>query len=230
MKIKSLLPLIAVGFVTTVQAHYLWIEDTANQGLTVRFAEWPDEYETSPGHLDQVDPPLAWKSGTNGDPISFQVQRKPDQIQILSASSKDSVQVEAGFAVLTPAMLQAEGAPVASNSPSRKPIFYARWQPAGSGSAKPSLNFDIVPTGNAGEFRVYFRAQPVAGAVVIAHKPGGGEEKLTADEQGVVRFTADKPGLYLLTSKHQRETVKGFSSGVPYDVVSHNCAVTWRQP
>jgi len=217
-------------FVCNVQAHYLWIEDTHGHGLTVRFAEWPDEYESSPGHLDQVDPPIAWKSGTNGEPIHLVLKKKSDQIQIIHATSEDSVQLEAGFAVMTPERMQAEGAPISTNTPARKPIFYARWIPAGSSKLKPSLNLDIVPAGNTGEYQVCFRGEPVAYAKVTASHPDGHEEKLTTDEKGIVHFAAEKPGLFMLSCKHQRENVKGFSGGLPYEVVSHNCSLTWRQP
>ncbi len=210
-------------------AHFLWLEDVKGQGLTLRFAEWPDEYETSPGHLDEVDPPMAWKCGTNGEPVNFRFKKESDQIQLVDSSAKDAVQLEAGFQVMTPEMMRAEGAPVTTNTPSRKPIFYARWQPAGAGAAKPTLNFDIVPTGNAGEYQVFFRNVAVAGVKVTAHLPAGKDLSLVADAKGIVHFTADKPGLYMLTCSHQRETVKGFSGGVAYDQVSHNCSLAWRQ-
>jgi hypothetical protein len=216
-------------FTFPAAAHYLWLEDTKDHGLTMRFAEWPDEYEESPGHLDEVDPPMAWKLGTNSEPAGFKFEKKSDQIQLVGATAKDAVQLEAGFQVMTPEMLRAEGAPVPTNTPSRKPIFYARWQPAGGGAAKPTLNFDIVPTGNAGEYQVFFRNEPVAGVKVTAHLPVGKDQTLVADAKGMVHFTADKPGLYMLTCSHQRETIKGFSGGVAYDQVSHNCSLTWRQ-
>ena len=131
---------------------------------------------------------------------------------------------------MTPEMMQAEGAPLSTNTPSRKPIFYARWIRPGSGALKPSLTFDIVPTGSVGEYQVCFRGAALQNANVIASHPNGHEEKLTTNEKGIVHFTADKPGLYMLSCKHQRENVKGFSGGVPYDIVSHNCSLTWRQP
>ncbi len=88
----------------------------------------------------------------------------------------------------------------------------------------------IVPTANAGEYQIYFRALPLAKAKVTAHLPGGKDQDLTADDKGLVHFMAEKSGLYMLSCAHQRESVKGFSGGLPYDAVSHNCSLTWRQP
>ena len=211
--------LVLAANVHMASAHSVWIEETRNHQLVVRFAEWPDAYEVSPGHLDELSIPDAWKLGATNQPVALKVKKKSDQFQLLGATSKDAVQVETGFDVMT-----------ATNGPSRKPYFYARWQPAGSGAARPSLNFDIVPTGNPGEYQVYFRGSPLGGTTVTAHTPDGKEKDLTADEHGIVHFTGTKPGLYLLTCAHQRENVKGYSDGVAYDVVSHNCAISWRQP
>lgn len=218
--LKSLAALaLLLGGLLTADAHYVWIEDLSGKRLVVRFAEWPDEYETSPGHLDELTTPDAFKFDTNGVPVPFKIKKKSEYVQIVGATPALAVQVETGFEVLS-----------ATNKPSRKPLFYARWQPFGGGAVKPSLNFDIVPTDKSGEYRVFFRTEPVPGAKVTAHLPSGKEEDLVADDQGIVRFTGEKPGLYMLSCKYQRESVKGFSGGRPYDLVSHNCSITWRQP
>ncbi|HEY4415080.1 MAG TPA: hypothetical protein VGO57_05250, partial [Verrucomicrobiae bacterium] len=174
-------------------AHNLWLEDTPEHGLTMRFAEWPDEYEVSPGHLDEVDPPIAWQIGTNGQPVYCQFKKTTDQIQLPGAEAKNIAALEAGFQVMTPEAMRAEGAPVPTNTPSRKPIFYARWQPAGAGATKPAMNLDIVPTSNPGEYQVFFRGKAVAGVKVTAYLPTGKEQSLIADEKGIVHFIADEP-------------------------------------
>src|SRR5262249_16352751 len=114
--------------------------------------------------------------------------------------------------------------------PARKPYFYARWQPPGAGPAKPGLNFDLVPTGTAGEVGVYFRGKPLAGVKVTLYPPAEAEQTLVSDDQGLVHFSVRKPGLYRLAGAHQRENVSGFFGGKPYDVISHNCSLAWRQP
>jgi hypothetical protein len=200
-------------------AHYVWIEETPDHRLVVRFAEWSAEYEVSPGHLDELSLPEAWKLDSGGKPDPFTVKKASDCFQVVGASASNSVQIETSFEVM------AEG-----GGPARKPFFYARWQPASAGAVKPTLNFDIVPTANVGEFQVYFRAAPLAKVQVTAHLPDGKDQDLTADDNGLVHFIAEKPGLYMLSCAHQREAVKGFSGGLPYDAISHNCSLTWRQP
>lgn len=243
--ILSLALLAATPFVAL--AHEIWIEDTPEGQLVVRFAEYGDEYEKSPGALDSVTLPFAWTPGVadekapegkpdaaSGAPSgearairagrveSFDVKKAKDGFFLEKAQPAQPVQVETGFTVMGKA-----GDP---EKPARKPYFYARWQPVGSAPATPGLNFDIVPTGKQGEACVYFRGKPLAGVKVKLYPPAEAEQELTSDEAGIVRFSSTKPGLYLLSAGRQRETIPGFFGGKPFDVTSHNCSLSWRQP
>ena len=126
--------------------------------------------------------------------------------------------VEASFEVLP-----------ATNKPSRYPIFYARWQPGGWEAAKPALNLDLVPTGQVGEVRVYFRGQPLPDVTLTLRTPDEQEKPLKADGEGRVRFESKQTGPHLLTLARHREPVSGFYQGQKYDVTSHNAALTWIQ-
>src|SRR5262249_31956203 len=150
-----------------------------------------------------------------GKPTAFEVKKKSDQFVLTGAAAKNPAAVETGFEVLS-----------ATNKPSRKPYFYARWTPDISKATSPSLLLDLVPTGQPGEVRVYFRNQPVPNAAVVLTPPVGDEQKLTADANGVVRFTTEASGLYQLTYSHHRESTPGFSGGRYYDLVSHNASLT----
>ncbi len=217
---KTLLSLFTLVTLTfSLHAHSVWIEDTPDGHLVVRFGEFGDELEKSPGNLDGLTQVVAFTKGADGKPTPFEVQKKADHYFLAGALSTQAVQAESGFSVLGK-----EG------KPARKPLFYARWHQTTSGAGTPALTFDIVPTGVAGEVRVYFRGQPLPDVKVTLHAPTGPDQEIIADKEGRAHFTADKPGLYLLTCSHQRETINGFSVGLPYDAVSHNCSLTWRQP
>jgi hypothetical protein len=166
--------------------------------------------------------PAAWTSEAEGKVTPFEVQKKNDHFLLASASPSEAAQIETGFAVM--------GKPGNPEKPARKPYFYARWHVAGSAPAVPALIFDLVPTAAAGEVTVFFRGKPLAGVKVKFHPPEGEEQELTSDEGGRIRFTASKPGLYMMAAAHQRESTPGFSGGKPYDAVSHNCSLAWRQP
>ncbi|HYD82839.1 MAG TPA: hypothetical protein VEA63_02280 [Opitutus sp.] len=207
-----------------LRAHSVWLEDTPDQQLVLRFGEPGDDYEKSPGHLDSLTLPSAWtlKSDDDGKPAAFTVEKKSDHFLFASADPSIAAFGETRFPVRK-----------RGNRPASWPHFYVRWQPAGAPTAatlSPTLTLDIVPTLTPGEFRVHFRGQPIAGATVTARHFGThAEEKLTADDRGIIRFTTTDPGLVLLTANH-KEPLAGFSGGVAYDVTSHNTALTWRQP
>ncbi len=235
-----------IGLTLAAHAHEVWIEDTPEGQLVVRFAEYGDKFEQSPGPLDALTLPFAWTPSTaadlkaevskvagnapsreardilEGQVKNFVVQKKSDHFLLVEAAPGQVAQIETGFTVM--------GKPGNPEKPARKPYFYARWQPAGSGAGQPGLNFDIVPTGQRGEARVYFRGQPLAGVKLKLYPPAEAEQELVSDAEGLVRFKADKPGLYLLAGARHRETIPGFFGGKPFDVTSHNCSLAWRQP
>lgn len=229
----------------TVRAHEVWIEDTTDGKLVVRFAEYGEKFEQSPGSLDALSLPFAWTPGDaakeakangvaagapsgeakailEGQVKSFETQKKSDHFLIVDAAPDKIAEIETGFTVM--------GKPGNPEKPARKPYFYARWHPAGAGAGEPGLNLDIVPTGNKGEARLYFRGKPLAATKLKLYPPGAAEQELTTDADGLVRFDASKPGLYLLAGARYRETIPGFFGGKPFDVTSHNCSLAWRQP
>jgi hypothetical protein len=236
----------ALALAPSAGAHEVWIEDTPEGKLVVRFAEYGDKYEQSPGALDAMTLPFAWtpaeaadskalaasvagkapaaeaRAILDGQVKTFEVQKKSDGFLLVEAAKDKVAQIETGFTVM--------GKPGNPEKPARKPHFYARWQPAGGGAGQPGLNFDIVPTGKQGEARVYFRGKPMAGVKVKFYPPAEAEKELTADAEGFVRFEATKPGLYLLAGARHREEIAGFFGGKPFDVTSHNCSLAWRQP
>jgi hypothetical protein len=223
--IRSLVRLLGAAFtlllIAPLHAHSVWIEDTPDQQLVIRFGEPGDEIEKSPGHLDRLSLPSAWRNDAEEKPTAFVVQKKSDHFLFVSADPAVAAFGETRFPVMK-----------RGSRPASWPQFYVRWHPSGapvSATLSPALTLDIVPTAAAGEFRVHFRGKPLPAATVTARHLGPQvEEKLTADVEGIVHFTTSTPGLVILTC-NQRETTPGFSDGIAYEVTSHNTALTWRQ-
>ena len=243
-RLFTLIPAVTFALASIASAHEAYIEDTPEGKLVVRFAEYGDKFETSPGVLDTLVLPYAWRSSTNAKPPeapkgtetaanremraikegqvdSIEIQKKSDHFLLVGADPKQPAFFQADFTVM--------GNGGDATKPNRKPIFYARWGEPGSGDAKPELNFDIVPTSKPGEARIFLRGKPTAGIKVTLYPPAEAEVELTSDETGLIKFTATKPGLYFIKGGRQRETFNGFFGGKQYDVLSHNTALTWRQ-
>jgi hypothetical protein len=168
--------------------------------LVVRFAEPGDSFETSPGYLDSLLSPMAFIVAANDAPASVETSK--------TACVETSFTVRGG----------------------RKPIFYARWQPAKAGAATPLLTLDLVPTGKEGEVRAYFRGKPLGGIAATLRRPDEKDQELSADADGFLHFESKQAGPYLLIIAHYREALAGFHAGQPYQETSHNCSLAWRQP
>lgn len=198
-----------------VLAHSVWIEPLPSGELAIRFAEPDGKLEKSPGHLDELQLPSAWKkSGTNSAPVT--VEKKPDHFRLASITASERIQVETAYPVM-----------ISPGRPGRRPYFYARWHPLGAGPATPALNLDLVPTGNPGEVRAFFRGRPLPGIKATLRTPDEKERELTADSEGFLRFESAQTGVHLLTIARHRETLPGFAGGLAYELTSHNAALTW---
>jgi hypothetical protein len=213
MKRQTFLTLCALALFTvhSTFAHSVWIEPKAGQ-LVIRFAEPGDDFETSPGQLDNLSAPAAFILVTNA-PKSVVATKQTDGFPLTGAFATNIACAETTFTVRG----------------GRQPNFYARWQPAGAGEAKPLLTLDLVPTGKPGEVRVYFRGQPLGGIKATLRTPDGKDTELTADADGFIHFEPKQSGQYLLTLAHHREPLAGFHNAVAYKETSHNCSLVWWQ-
>lgn len=219
---RSLLSSLLLGLVSLVpavsSAHSVWIEEVGGGNLAVRFAEWGEDFETSPGHLDSFALVSGWTFDAEGKSVVLDTEKKKDQFFLAKSEAAKPAFAQAHFAIRK----------LHDDKPARAPIFYCRWQPEGAGEGKPAMTMDIVPTGKPGEARVYFRGKPLGGVEVGLHAPAGDEQKLTADAEGFVRVAdLSKPGPYLLTVARYSEDLPGFFNGVPFGITSHSASLYW---
>jgi hypothetical protein len=206
--------LVGALFCLSIQsrAHTVWLEPLNGQ-LVIRFAEPDGNFEKSPGHLDSLSAPAAFTIVTNA-PVAAASPKSTNHFVMVGASLTNAAGVESIFTVRA----------------SRKPHFYARWQPAQAGRGKPMLTFDLVPTGKPGEVRVYFRSQPLGGLKATLRTPDEKEQEIPVDPDGYIRFESKQSGLHLLTIPHYRKSIAGFHLGRSYEQTSHNTALTWVAP
>ncbi len=216
---RSLLALALFSLLTPVaSAHSVWLEPLPDENMGIYFAQWGDDLETSPGHLDSFVQVSGWTIDDKGQPQTFTVEKKKDHFRLGKPAPAAPVFAQAQFAVRK----------LHEDKPARCPIFYCRWQPEGAGAGTPSMTMDIVPTGKPGEARVYFRGKPLAGAEILFFSPKVSDEKLQTDEEGYVRAPdMEKPGPYLLAIARYSEDLSGFYNGVPYGITSHSASLCW---
>ena len=211
--------LLSLLLITPAFAHIVRIEPTTTGQLVILFGEPGEKSETSPGQLDLLSLPITW-TPTDTKPVLQPVTKQTEHFSLTAETTNKPVLAETQF----PAFKR-------GSHPASWPQFYQRWHPVGTSiTAQPGLTFDIVPTDEAGTFRIYFRGQPLAGVEVdVAHRGAGIGAHLVSDENGTLTYTTDHPGLVIMTANHQ-EPFSGFTRGQPDEVISHNIALTWAHP
>lgn len=203
-----------------LRAHEVWVEESEDGNAIARFAEYGNDPETSPGHLDSLDAVVAWTLDDEGKSKRLEVTKKSDHFALGEAALDKPIMLETGFPVMASA----------NDAPSRKPFFYARWQASLAEVAEPALNLDIVPTGEPGVVRVYFRNEPLANIDVTLFCPDPeNDQDLTSDEDGYIRFTTSDKGLHMIKLAHHREEQTGYFAGSQFGRLSHNMSLTWIQ-
>ena len=212
---RFLITALAVCSAHQASAHAFWLEASESKNLIARFGEG-DEYEESPGRLDNFTPPAVISAP------KLEVEKKKDHFLIRDSKISQPVVLTSTYTVRTKP--EKDGVPASASLP----VFYARWHVAGV-AAEPAATLDIVPSKEPGKATVYFQGKPLAGAK-LRLKPAAGETvKLESDAAGVVSFTATGSGLYTLQLNHP-EKAAGKHLDVAYDTVSHNATLTWLQP
>jgi hypothetical protein len=200
----------------------IWIEDSANGALFLRFGVFGKHAEKSPGNLDRLPALNAWTPREKGRSAALVLKKAGDHLLIEGADRKTPVQAED---LSITARHDEDGGYLG-----RKPVLYARWQPPGENPSAAGLTLDVVPAAAAGEFKVHFHGQPLTGAKCRGLGPSGFTAvELVTDAQGSARFTPGPAGLYQVACTHV-EPGPFFVLGKSYKGTRHRSTLTWRQP
>lgn len=207
-------------FTLSVQAHIVWIEPLADGKMAMRFAEWSEDPETSPGHLDSLLEPTA--GVLDGDTVKpLQLSKQSDHILLAETDAKAVLTGKCDYGVMQ-----------RGGGPARRPIFYARWWPANRPSINTAANaLDLLPSAmKAGHILVILHGEPVPEGVELTyHTPGAADVKLKTDATGHVQLPENKtPGLHLLTLGRYSEEKPGEWQGKPYGIASHSASLCWK--
>lgn len=196
----------------------IWIEDTPEGGLVLRFGQFGRLLETSPGHLDAPPALSAW-IGEGVRPPRLVLEARHDGFAILGADAGACVQAED----LSVAVIHAD------DLPGRKPMLYARWHPQGAwADPAPRLNLDMIPQEGTGTVRLLFRGEPLAGARADLLDAEGEAVALTSDEAGRLRLPALGAGLHQLVCSHT-EQIPARVGGKSYGGTRHWSTLTFRR-
>ena len=198
--------------------HSVYFDENKSSKIKIRFGEFQDEYEESPGYLDSLDTISAWKIDDKNEPEMLETKKQINGFSI-NAINSDNIAAQTGFPVM------------ARQDQARKPYFYARWCPSFKNKSTPSLTLDIVPNGKEGEVNVFFRGKTLSGIKLKLYSPDYNEVELVSDKNGLVVFkdSLKSKGIYMLKIARYSEKVSGYDQGKLYEIMSHNCSLSWNQ-
>ena len=198
--------------------HSVYFDENKNSEIKLRFGEFQDEYEESPGYLDSLDAINAWKINDKNEPEKLDIEKQKNGFS-LTAQNSDNIAAQTGFPVM------------ARTDQTRKPYFYARWCANFKSKSIPTLTLDIVPNGQKGEVKVFFRGKPLTGIKLNLYTPEYDKIELISDKNGIVLFKENikSKGIYMLKIARFSENITGFDQGKLYKIISHNCSLNWNQ-
>lgn len=205
------------------QAHQIWIEQAAGQERAiVRFGEFGDNLrETSPGLLDKFGQVKAILLNGKGDTVVDATKGKDGYALPFRAAGGESIVAE-------------DAAYPLYNTKQGDKQLTNWYRPAarlvtGHVALAPKLLLDLVPTGEAGKFKVFFRGQPLPKAKVSLVTQSGWAKEQHADEQGLVSFDLPWQGQYVAEVAHDDRTPgerPGAKGAEKYDGVHYVTSLT----
>lgn len=212
-----------LGTIASAQAHQIWIEQTDGENAVVRFGEFGENLrEASPGLLDKFAKVTGTLMSAKGEQKSDATKTATGFTLPFKAASGDTVVAEdASY-------------PLYQSKQQDKPItgwyYPAARYITGFAAQKPKLVLDLVPTGQDGEFKLFFKDQPKAKTKVTLVTQSGWSKEAHTDEQGVVKFEMPWKGTYVAEVSFTDRTAgerAGASGAEKYDSVSYATTVTY---
>lgn len=227
MKKTLSLAIAALCLTATAQAHQVWIEQPGGKSAIARFGEFAENLrEASPGYLDGFGKMSANLVSAKGEsPLT--VTKTADGFTLSGkASGNESLVLESPMDTLRKFKHGGE---------SINAWFHmgARYVANPSAAVAPKLTLDIVPTGQAGEFQVVLKGQPLPKAKLVAMVDSGWEKAAYTDAQGKARFDLPWKAQYVLRAMHIDKTPgerQGASGPEPYDAIGYVATLTFVKP
>lgn len=216
-----------LGSAAAAQAHQIWLEQPAGQKTAiVRFGEFGENLrETSPGLLDKFVKPTATLLSAKGEQtVDARKSGTGFELPFGAARGDSIVAEEAGYALYAGKFAGKDT--MNWYLPAARLITSFAAQP-------PKLALDLVPTGNAGEFKLFLKGQPKPKTKVTLVTQSGWAKEGHTDEQGVVKFDMPWKGTYVAevaTTDRTAGERPGANGPEKFDAVSYVTTVTYVKP
>jgi hypothetical protein len=196
---------------TSAQAHQIWLQQDA-KSASLYFGEFGENLrEASPGLLDRFGQPSAVLLGGS------------DEKTLTLTKGKDAFSLSERAAKNQSIIAQDAHYPVFEHK-TGDVVTRTAWTPAArlitsDAEQAPRLTLDLVPTGKHGEFKLFYKGQPLPKTKVGVVTSSGWSKEAYSSEQGLVTFDLPWQGTYVVEA-HHTDKVAGERDGKAYDVAS----------
>lgn len=203
------------------QAHHVWLEQDGKT-IKLQFGEFGEnQRETTPGLLDKFVAPKATLVGAKGERELKLEKTAKGYVVGGTAAAGEAIVVEDNA---YPSWETTQGGKTSQHI----------WVPAARlatsfAAQQPKLALDIVPTGTVGEFKLFYKGQPLPKTKVNAIIPNGWTKEAVSDETGAFKLDLPWKGVYVLEAHHTDKT-GGERAGTAYASASHTTSLTVVQP
>lgn len=222
----SLAAVLLLAVTMPVNAHQIWIEQAEGQNAVVRFGEFGENLrEASPGLLDKFVKLNATLLSAKGEKKSDATKTANGFALPFSAAAGESIVAEDASYPLYTGKQQGKDTTGWYYPAARFVVGFA--------AQKPKLALDLVPTGEDGQFKLYFKDQPKAKTKVTLVTESGWSKEGHTDEQGLVKFSMPWKGLYVAEVSFSDRTPSerpGANGPEKFDVVNYASTLTFFVP
>jgi hypothetical protein len=209
------------AFVSPAAAHHIWIAPDAGGAAVVHFGEFAENLkEPSPGPLDRIE--------LTARLISAKGEKK------LEASRGTNGIVLSGSAVAGDSIIAEDTRSPVRERKSGEQVTRSVYHPAARlvtdlAAREPVLILDIVPTAQAGQFRVVFRGAPLAKTKVEIIAASGWVREVRTGEDGTFEAAFPWKSLYAIEVQHPDRT-PGSRDGQAFDMTNFVTTLSYMQP
>jgi hypothetical protein len=184
---------LSLSLTTPASAHFLWIEPETD-GARVYYGEFEENLrEASPGLLDRLTPVPEARMVASSGATPLKVEKSPTSFVVTGKRDPgDSIVVE-----------QAKVNERKQGDKVTRTLGHlsARYVPDFS-ERKPLLSLDIVPAGQPGAIKVFYKGQPLPKAKLELISESGWKRELKTDAQGELVVALPWRGHYVIEVEH----------------------------
>jgi hypothetical protein len=207
---------------TAAQAHQIWIEQAPGQNAVIRFGEFGENLrEVSPGLLDKMGRPAATLISASGPQAADGKKTGNGFALPFKAGKGESIVAEdANYPLYTYKDVTNQYLPAARLV-------------TGFTVQEPRLTLDLLPTTNAGEFKLFFKGKVLPKVKVALVTQSGWAKEGVTDEQGLVKFDMPWRGTYVAEVSHKERlagTRQGANGPENFQGVDYVTTLTYVKP